>query len=61
MKIFRFFLQDGSIVEQEGVDFRDAVQNQGFSLEDATTIVGYEEVAALVDIKSVWVYNTHIQ
>jgi len=45
-KTFRFFLQDGSIIEQEGVDFRDAVQNQGFSLEDATTIVGYEEVPA---------------
>jgi len=45
MKRFRFHMLDGRMIEQTGVDFRDAVQNQGFSPEEANSIVGYEEIS----------------
>ena len=45
MKRFRFHMLDGRMIEQTGVDFRDAVQNQGFSEDEAKRIAHWEEVA----------------
>jgi hypothetical protein len=44
MKRFRFYMKDGSQIEQEGYDFREAVQNQGFSDEEVANVERWEEV-----------------
>lgn len=44
MKRYRFYMKDGSQIEQEGYDLREAVQNQGFSDEEFDNVDHWEEV-----------------
>lgn len=44
MKHYRFYTVDGQIIVQHGFDFRDAVQNQGFTDDELNNISRWEEV-----------------
>lgn len=44
MNLYRFYMKNGTQVEQEGVDLRDAMFNQGFSEDEIKNVERWEQV-----------------